>query len=264
MASGKKLTPEGGPAIILVEPQLGENIGAAARAMANFGLGDLRLVTPRDGWPNKQGARGGERRRPTSSTRRASSTSTEEAIADLNFVYATTARIRDLPKQVVGPREAVGGAAGAHRRRAGDRHPLRARALGPHQRGDRARRRDRHVSGQPEIRVAQHRAGGAADELRVDGGGARRRAADARRRARARPHAGAEGASHRADASTWRRRSSRPAISAPTDMKPTMVQNLRAILQRAGFTARRDRRAARRRRGARAAAREARQEASDG
>ena len=42
-----------GPAIILVEPQLGENIGAAARAMANFGLRELRLVTPRDGWPNE-------------------------------------------------------------------------------------------------------------------------------------------------------------------------------------------------------------------
>jgi len=40
------------PAMILVEPQLGENIGAAARAMANFGVTDLRLVTPRDGWPN--------------------------------------------------------------------------------------------------------------------------------------------------------------------------------------------------------------------
>ena len=44
----------GGPAVILVEPQLGENIGTAARAMANFGLGDLRLVTPRDGWPNER------------------------------------------------------------------------------------------------------------------------------------------------------------------------------------------------------------------
>ena len=44
--------PEG-PAVILVEPQLGENIGAAARAMANFGLRDLRLVAPRDGWPNE-------------------------------------------------------------------------------------------------------------------------------------------------------------------------------------------------------------------
>ena len=43
---------EGGPAIILADPQLGENIGASARAMANFGLNDLRLIRPRDGWPN--------------------------------------------------------------------------------------------------------------------------------------------------------------------------------------------------------------------
>src|SRR5260221_11552088 len=44
----------GGPAIILVQPQLGENIGTAARAMANCGLDDLRLVAPRDGWPNER------------------------------------------------------------------------------------------------------------------------------------------------------------------------------------------------------------------
>src|SRR5688572_10750008 len=47
----------GGPAVVLVEPQLGENFGAAARAMANFGLTDLRLVRPRDGWPNPQAVR---------------------------------------------------------------------------------------------------------------------------------------------------------------------------------------------------------------
>jgi tRNA/rRNA methyltransferase len=46
--------PDAGPAIVLVEPQLGDNIGAAARAMANFGLQDLRLLAPRDGWPNEK------------------------------------------------------------------------------------------------------------------------------------------------------------------------------------------------------------------
>ncbi|MEO7222614.1 MAG: RNA methyltransferase [Devosia sp.] len=70
------------PAVILCEPQLGENIGTTARAMANFGLWDLRLVNPRDGWPN------------------------EEAISDLSLVYATTARRRDLQKPVLGPEEA--------------------------------------------------------------------------------------------------------------------------------------------------------------
>jgi tRNA/rRNA methyltransferase len=94
------------PAIILVEPQMGENIGAAARAMANFGLTDLRLVRPRDGWPNRK-------------AKVAASGATgivddvqvfecaEDAIKSLNFVYATTARTRDLPKQVFGPRDAA-------------------------------------------------------------------------------------------------------------------------------------------------------------
>ncbi|MDO8632076.1 MAG: TrmH family RNA methyltransferase, partial [Phycisphaerales bacterium] len=55
--SSREWTDYGGPAVILVEPQLGENIGACARAMANFGLDDLRLVRPRDGWPNAQAQR---------------------------------------------------------------------------------------------------------------------------------------------------------------------------------------------------------------
>src|SRR5579863_6001222 len=50
----RRRAQKGGPAIILVEPQLGENIGTAARAMYNCGLTDLRLVKPRDGWPNKK------------------------------------------------------------------------------------------------------------------------------------------------------------------------------------------------------------------
>ena len=95
------------PAIILVEPQLGENIGAAARAMANFGLTDLRLVAPRDGWPNEKARAAASRADHVLDAARAFST-TQEAVADLNFVYATTARNRGLPKQVVGPREAVG------------------------------------------------------------------------------------------------------------------------------------------------------------
>ena len=55
--------PPAGPAIVLVEPQLGENIGTAARAMANFGLADLRIVNPREGWPSGRATRRGERRR---------------------------------------------------------------------------------------------------------------------------------------------------------------------------------------------------------
>lgn len=94
------------PAVILVEPQLGENIGAAARAMANFMLGDLRLVAPRDGWPSNK-ARASASGAVIVIEEARVFASTAEAVADLNFVYATTARVRDLPKQVVGPREAI-------------------------------------------------------------------------------------------------------------------------------------------------------------
>lgn len=96
----------GGPAIVLVEPQLGENIGTAARAMANFGLTDLRLVAPRDGWPNEKARAAASRADHVLDAARVFGT-TPEAVADLNFVFATTARSRGLPKQVVGPRQAV-------------------------------------------------------------------------------------------------------------------------------------------------------------
>lgn len=95
-----------GPAVILVEPQLGENIGMAARAMANFSLNDLRLVAPRDGWPSKEAysaASGAtwiiERARVF--------TDVSEAVADLNYVCATTARTRDSVKQVLAPQSAA-------------------------------------------------------------------------------------------------------------------------------------------------------------
>jgi len=95
-----------GPAIILVEPQLGENIGAAARAMANFGLRDLRLVAPRDGWPNQAA-------RASAALAVAIVDSAEvfgtlaEAIADLHYVAATTARSRFLAKPVLPPDQAA-------------------------------------------------------------------------------------------------------------------------------------------------------------
>lgn len=95
-----------GPAIILVEPQLGENIGMVARAMANFGLAELRIVAPRDGWPN-------ERARAAASGAdyivEAASVHDDlaGAVADLSFLYATTARPRDMIKPVLGPVEAA-------------------------------------------------------------------------------------------------------------------------------------------------------------
>ncbi len=94
------------PVVILVEPQLGENIGAAARAMANFGLTDLRLVAPRDGWPNERAVAAASRADHDIEGARVFDT-LREALADLNHVLATTARSRELTKDVIGPAEAA-------------------------------------------------------------------------------------------------------------------------------------------------------------
>ncbi|HEY7664712.1 MAG TPA: RNA methyltransferase, partial [Xanthobacteraceae bacterium] len=91
-----------GPIIVLVEPQLGENIGAAARVMANFGLARLRLVKPRDGWPNihaRRAASGADRVLEATVLYQ----SVEAAIADCTVVLATTARAHDQAKPVIGP-----------------------------------------------------------------------------------------------------------------------------------------------------------------
>ncbi len=93
--------PEG-PAIVLVEPQLGENIGAAARAMANFGLRDLRLVAPRDGWPNEAARASAALALAVVDSATVYDT-LAAAIADLHFVAATTARSRFLAKPVLAP-----------------------------------------------------------------------------------------------------------------------------------------------------------------
>src|SRR5215831_8260160 len=91
-----------GPAIILVEPQLGENIGMAARAMGNFAVSELRIVNPRDGWPSVSAQRAAagadhilERVRLFSSL--------EDAVADLDLLFATTARAHDQAKPVMAP-----------------------------------------------------------------------------------------------------------------------------------------------------------------
>ena len=94
------------PVIVLVRPQLGENIGKAARAMLNFGLTELRLVTPRDGWPNPDAG-------PASAgadivlEQAKVFTSLSEAVADCSHVFATTVRKRGLVKPVVTPEEAA-------------------------------------------------------------------------------------------------------------------------------------------------------------
>src|SRR5260370_3878255 len=91
-----------GPIIVLVEPQLGENIGATARVMANFALARLRLVNPRDGWPNihaHRAASGAGRILEAA----ALCDTLEAAIADCTLVLATTARAHDQAKPVIGP-----------------------------------------------------------------------------------------------------------------------------------------------------------------
>ena len=95
-----------GPVVILVEPQLGENIGTAARAMFNCGLTDMRLVKPRDGWPSeraKAAASGADIVLDNAKL----FDRVEDAVADLRHVFATTARDRDMVKRVVTPREAA-------------------------------------------------------------------------------------------------------------------------------------------------------------
>ena len=91
-----------GPAIILVHPQLGENIGMVARAMANFGLAELRLVNPRDGWPSEKAISAASKADHVIEAAKVY-TSLEEAVADLEFVYATTARDRYGYKEVRSP-----------------------------------------------------------------------------------------------------------------------------------------------------------------
>ncbi len=97
---------KGGPAIILVEPQLGENIGMVARAMANFGLAELRLVNPRDGWPSP-GARATASRADHVIDGARLFDTAADAVADLQLVFATTARQRDNFKRVLGPVDAA-------------------------------------------------------------------------------------------------------------------------------------------------------------
>ncbi|HWT13559.1 MAG TPA: TrmJ/YjtD family RNA methyltransferase [Allosphingosinicella sp.] len=94
------------PAIVLVRPQLGENIGKAARAMLNFGLTDLRLVAPRDGWPNPSAGPAASGADAVLERARVFET-VAEAVADCPFVYATTVRKRGLVVPVVSPHEAA-------------------------------------------------------------------------------------------------------------------------------------------------------------
>src|SRR3569833_867366 len=102
----KRWIEQPGPVVVLVEPQMGENIGAAARAMANFALGRLRLVKPKQGWPNEKAvvmAAGATRVLDGAQLYE----TLEEAVADCSFVVATTARHHDQLKPIIAAQQAA-------------------------------------------------------------------------------------------------------------------------------------------------------------
>lgn len=104
---GEPLTGAGeSPSVILMEPQLPDNIGMVARACGNFGLDDLRLINPRDGWPNEKARIAASGANYIIDDAR-SYPSLDDAIGDLNWVAATTARQRDLRKPVMTPEQAI-------------------------------------------------------------------------------------------------------------------------------------------------------------
>ena len=94
------------PVIVLVRPQLGENIGKAARAMLNFGLTEMRLVSPRDGWPNPSAGPAASGADVVLEQARVFG-NVAEAVADCSHVYATTVRKRGVTKPVLTPEEAA-------------------------------------------------------------------------------------------------------------------------------------------------------------
>src|SRR6056297_2207495 len=99
-------TDKAQPSFVLVRPQMGENIGAAARAMWNFGLDRMRIVDPRDGWPNPAAtamASGAGRLLDEAQL----APNLPGALSDCHYVYATTARGRELTKPILSPEEAM-------------------------------------------------------------------------------------------------------------------------------------------------------------
>ncbi|MBV1702074.1 MAG: RNA methyltransferase [Hyphomicrobiales bacterium] len=117
---------EGGPVVVLVRPQLAVNIGMCARAMANFGLSDLRLVAPREGWPQARGLRKGAYAAASGASyileRATLHEDVRSAIGDLHYVFATTARERGQGKPILAPEEAM--AASFARIRTGEKHGI--------------------------------------------------------------------------------------------------------------------------------------------
>jgi tRNA/rRNA methyltransferase len=105
------------PVIVLVRPQLGQNIGKAARAMLNFGLTELRLVAPRDGWPNPDAGPSASGADAVLERAQVFATA-QEAIADCSTVFASTVRRRDLMMPVIGPAQMAASIAASPQRTA--------------------------------------------------------------------------------------------------------------------------------------------------
>ena len=95
------------PSIILIEPQLGENIGSTSRAMLNFGVLDLRLVNPRDGWPNTKANAMAAGALEDKNFNVTLYDNIEDATADISYLLATTARIRDMNKPVLNTKDGM-------------------------------------------------------------------------------------------------------------------------------------------------------------
>lgn len=100
-------SPQSQPVIVLVRPQMGENIGAAARAMLNFGLTRMRLVAPRDGWPNPRAIAMAAGAEGSVLDHAQVFPSLAEALFDIDYAYATTARGRELDKPVLTPAQVM-------------------------------------------------------------------------------------------------------------------------------------------------------------
>jgi tRNA/rRNA methyltransferase len=128
------------PIIVLVRPQLGQNIGKTARAMLNFGLTELRLVSPRDGWPNPDAGPSASGADIVLESAKVFAT-VQDAIADCSTVFASTVRRRDLVMPVLRPEQMADEIAAAPERCA-------------------IRQGDRHRADQPRVRFAQSSAGG--------------------------------------------------------------------------------------------------------
>jgi tRNA/rRNA methyltransferase len=105
------------PVVVLVRPQLGQNIGKAARAMLNFGLTELRLVAPRDGWPNPDAGPAASGADSVLEGAQVFAT-VAESIADCSHVFASTVRRRDLVMSVIHPEEMADRIVGSHSRSA--------------------------------------------------------------------------------------------------------------------------------------------------